>query len=168
MNRRSLPWASVVHYQFPARGDMPPVKLHWYDGGLLPERPQELEDGRLLPREDGMIFVGDKGAILVYGWGGETPRLIPESRMQSYEKPPETLPRSVGHHQEWIDACKNSTPTRSNFDFAGPLTETLLLGLISIRMGGKKLYWDSENFLVKNIPEANEYLHYPYREGWRL
>ncbi len=164
----TFPWASVVHYEFPARDDMPPVELHWYDGGILPERPEELEEGRQLPREDGMIFVGEKGKMLVSGWGGESPRLIPESKMQSYELPPKTLPRSIGHHKEWIEACKNRTPTRSNFDFAGPLTEAVLLGLISVRLGGKKLHWDSENLLVKNIPEANDYLHYQYREGWSL
>src|SRR5574341_749055 len=166
--KETFPWASVVHYEFPARGDMPPVKLHWYDGGLLPECPEELEDGRELPKEDGMIFVGDKGKMLVTGWGGESPRLIPESKMQAYELPPKTLPRSIGHHQEWIEACKNGTPTRSNFDFAGPLTEAVLLGLVSVRLGGKKLYWDSENLSVKNNPEANNYLHYQYREGWSL
>ncbi len=164
----TFPWASVVHYEFPARGDMPPVKLHWYDGGILPERPVELEDGRHLPREDGLLFVGEKGKMLVWGWGGETPRLIPEARMHSYELPPKTLPRSIGHHQEWIEACKKGKPTRSNFDFAGPLTEAVLLGLISIRLGGKKLYWDSENLLVTNIAEANDYLRYQYREGWSL
>ena len=88
--------------------------------------------------------------------------------MQSYERPAKTLPRSVGHHQEWIDACKNGTPTKSHFDFAGPLTEAALLGLVSVRLGGRKLSWDSENLLVKNIPEANDYLHYQYREGWSL
>jgi predicted dehydrogenase len=164
----TLPWASVVHYEFPARADLPPVKLHWYDGGILPERPEELEDGRKLPREDGMIFVGNKGKMLVTGWGGESPRLIPESKMQEYELPPETLPRSIGHHQEWIEACKKGTATRSNFDFAGPLTEAVLLGLVSVRLGGMKLYWDSENLSLKNCSEANELLHYQYREGWTM
>jgi hypothetical protein len=88
--------------------------------------------------------------------------------MQSYESPPKTLPRSIGHHQEWIEACKKGTPTRSNFDFAGPLTEAVLLGLISVRLGGKKLYWDSENLSVTNVSEANDYLHYHYRKGWKL
>ena len=86
--KETLPWASVVHYEFPARGDMPPVKLHWYDGGILPDRPEGLEDRRSLPREDGLIFVGEKGDMLVMGWGGESPRLIPESKMQEYELPP--------------------------------------------------------------------------------
>jgi predicted dehydrogenase len=166
--KETFPLASVVHYEFPARGDMPPVKIHWYDGGILPERPEGLEDRRSLPREDGLIFVGEKGDMLVSGWGGESPRLIPESKMKSYELPPKTLPRSIGHHQEWIEACKKGSLTQSNFESAGPLTETVLLGLVSIRLGGEKLYWDSKNLLVTNNPEANSYLHYQYRNGWDL
>ncbi|MBI5387283.1 MAG: Gfo/Idh/MocA family oxidoreductase [Verrucomicrobia bacterium] len=164
----SVPLASIVHYQFPARGELPPVKLHWYDGGLLPARPEELEDDRDLDPEDGLLFVGDKGKMLVEGWGGERPRLIPETRNKEYQRPPKTLPRSVGHHREWVEACKTGSPTRSNFDFAGPLTEAVLLGTISVRLGGQKLYWDSANFKVTNLPEANGLLHYPYRQGWTL
>jgi len=164
----TLPLASCVHYEFPARGDMPPVKLHWYDGGLLPPRPEELDDGRELPRDDGILFVGDKGKMLVEGWGGRSPRLIPEKRMQEYRRPPKTLPRSVGHHREWLEACKRGTPTRSSFDFAGPLTEAVLLGTVCVRVGGHKLVWDSENLKVTNLPEANKYLHYEYRKGWTL
>jgi predicted dehydrogenase len=166
--KEMVPWASVVHYAFPARADMPPVKLHWYDGGMLPPRPDELEDNLELNREDGIIFVGDKGKILVEGWGGEKPRLIPETRMQAYKQPPKTLPRSIGHHKEWIEACKGKGATRSNFAFAGPLTEAVLLGSISVRLEGKKLHWDAENLKVTNSDEATKLLHYPYREGWSL
>ncbi len=147
---------------------MPPVKLHWYDGGMLPPRPDELENERRLSREDGLIFVGDKGKMYVEGWGGNSPRLIPEAKMMAYKRPPKTLPRSIGHHKEWIRACKEGTSTRSNFDFAGPLTEAVLLGTVSVRMGGRKLIWDSVNLKVTNIPEANKYIHYQYREGWSL
>lgn len=164
----TLPVAAIVHYEFPARGEMPPVKLHWYDGGLLPERPAELEDGRELSKEDGIIFVGDKGVMLVEGWGGTSPRLIPEKKMQEYQRPAKTLPRSIGHHAEWIQACKEGTPTLSGFEFAGPLTESVLLGTISVRMGGRKLSWDSKKMAITNIPEANAFLHYDYRPGWSL
>jgi predicted dehydrogenase len=164
----TLPLASCVHYEFPARGDMPAVKLHWYDGGLLPSRPEELEPGRDLPRDDGILLVGDKGKMLVEGWGGRSPRLIPETRMLEYKRPPKSLPRSVGHHQEWLDACRNGTPTRSSFDFAGPLTEAVLLGTVCVRLGGHKLQWDNDAFRVSNVPEANAYLHYEYRKGWEL
>jgi predicted dehydrogenase len=164
----TLPLASCVHYQFPARGNLPAVQLHWYDGGLLPARPAELEDGRQLNREDGILFVGDRGKLLVEGWGGNSPRLIPEKRMQEYRRPEKSLPRSIGHHQEWAAACKQGTPTRSSFDFAGPLTEALLLGTICVRLGGARLDWDSKNLKVTNLPEANKYLHYEYRQGWTL
>lgn len=164
----TLPLACCVHYEFPARGTKPPVTLHWYDGGLLPPRPDELDDGRELNREDGVLLVGEKGKMLVEGWGGESPRLIPEKRMQEYKRPPKTLPRSIGHHKEWIRACKTGMPTRSNFDFAGPLTESLLLGTICVRLGGGKLVWDSDHLKVTNVPEANNLLHYEYRKGWEL
>ena len=164
----TLPLACCVHYQFPARGDMPPVTLHWYDGGLVPPRPQELEEGRELNREDGILFVGDRGKLLVEGWGGRSPRLIPENRMQEYRRPAPTLPRSIGHHQEWLEACKKGTPTQSSFDFAGPLTEAVLLGTVCVRMGGQKLVWDSEELRVTNVVAANQYLHYEYRQGWTL
>jgi predicted dehydrogenase len=165
----TVPVASMVHYEFPAREDMPAVKLHWYDGGMLPERPAELEENRVLDPEDGIIFVGDKGKMLVTGWGGEHPRLLPESRDKEYERPPKKLPRSVaGHYKEWVEACKTGSPTRSNFDFAGPLTEAVLLGSVCIRNGGEKLAWDSHGMKITNDPDANKLLHYEYRNGWSL
>ncbi|MBN1466883.1 Gfo/Idh/MocA family oxidoreductase [candidate division KSB1 bacterium] len=165
---QTVPAASIVHYEFPANGDRPPLSLHWYDGGLLPPRPAQLEDERELPKEDGLIFIGDDGAMLVDGWGGASPRLLPESRMQEYAQPPKSLPRSIGHYAEWIKGCKDGTPTMSHFGFAGPLTEVCLLGLLSVRLGGKKLQWDAENMRVTNDAEAIRLLHYDYRAGWSL
>jgi len=164
----TLPLACTVHYEFPARGDRPAVTLHWYDGGLIAARPPELEDSRELPREDGLIFVGDRGKMLVTGWGGNSPRLIPEAKMKAYKLPPKSLPRSIGHYADWIKACKEATPTESSFDFAGPMTEAVLLGTIAVRLGGRTLLWDSERMKVTNSPQANAYLHYPYRESWTL
>jgi hypothetical protein len=126
----------------------------------MPRRPDELEEGRKFGGGDGMLYVGTQGKILNH-------RLIPESRMQEYGRPPKTLPRSPGHYQEWLDACKGGEPAGSNFDFAGPLTEAVLLGNISIRTQ-KKLYWDSTSMTITNVPEANEYVNPPYREGWSL
>ena len=166
--KETVPLAAMVHYQFPARGELPPVKLHWYDGGILPARPDEFEEERDLDAEDGIIFVGDKGKMFVAGWGGEKPRLLPESRNKEYQRPPKTLPRSIGHHKEWIEACKGGPPPRSNFDFAGPLTEAVLLGAVCIRNGGEKLTWDSANLKITNVSEANALLHYEYRKGWSL
>jgi predicted dehydrogenase len=164
----SVPLASLVHYEFPARGNLPPVTVHWYDGGLLPPRPAELEEDRDLDAEDGILFVGDQGKMLVEGWGGERPRLLPETRNKEYPRPPKTLPRSIGHHAEWVKACKEGTPTRSGFDFAGPLTEAVLLGSVAVRMNGEKLVWDADNLQVTTVPEANRFLHYEYRPGWVL
>ena len=164
----TLPLASMVHYEFPARGSLPPVTLHWYDGGLISARPPELEGDRELPREDGVIFVGENGKMLVNGWGGHSPELIPEARMKAYKRPPRSLPRSMGHYREWIKACKEGTPTESDFEFAGALTEAVLLGTVSVRTFGRKLTWDSEKFKITNVPEANNLLHYEYRPGWAL
>jgi predicted dehydrogenase len=164
----TLPLACCVHYDFPARDDMPAVKLHWYDGGLLPPRPEELEDGRELNREDGILLVGDKGKMLVEGWGGHSPRLIPEKRMQAYKRPPKSLPRSIGHHNEWLAACKGNGKTLSSFDFAGPLTEAVLLGTICVRVGGQKLNWDAANLKCTNSDAATALVNPPYRKGWSL
>ena len=142
--------------------------VHWYDGGLIAARPPELEDGRELPREDGLVFVGDRGTMLVTGWGGNSPRLIPETKMKAYKQPLKRLPRSIGHYEEWIKACKEGTPTESSFDFAGPMTEAVLLGTVCVRAGGLKLLWDSASMKVTNLPEANQYVRCTYRESWTL
>jgi len=160
VNSETAPLASIVHYKFAARGDRPSVTLTWYDGGLMPLRPEELEEDRRMGGGDGMLYVGDKGKMLGH-------RLIPESNMKEYKRPPKTLPRSIGHYKEWIEACKGGKPTGSNFDHAGPLTEMVLLGNIAIRTG-KKLIWDGPNMKVTNVPEANEYVNPPYRQGWTL
>lgn len=164
-NRDSYPSASTIYYEFPARGDMPPVKLTWYDGGRLPQRPEELEAGRRMP-ESGTIFVGDKGKIISDEYSG-APRIIPETKMKAYKVPPKTLPRSIGHHNEWVEACKGGKPAGSNFEFASLMTQVVLLGNVALR-AGKKLSWDGPNMKVTNVPEANEYLHRPYRGGWTL
>lgn len=166
VNKETYPVASVVRYQFPARGDMPPVKVTWYDGGMRPPRPDELEDGRRIGT-GGHLFVGDKGKML-----GD--RLIPESRRREYGKPPWMIPRSPGHHIEWIEACKGGKPAGSNFDHAGPLAEAVLLGNVALRpemkekMNQTRLLWDAPNMKITNVPEANEFLRRDYRDGWTL
>ncbi|NWG13680.1 MAG: Gfo/Idh/MocA family oxidoreductase [Acidobacteria bacterium] len=167
-NKESYPQASIIRYQFPARGEMPPVKLTWYDGGLEPERPVELGDEeRMGNNMGGAIFKGDRGKLMCSSHSG-SPRLIPQSFMEQYTQPPRTLPRVDGHHQEWIRACKEGTPTGSNFEYAGLLTQVALLGNVALRCLGKKLLWDPENMKITNFPEANDYFHYEYRKGWDL
>jgi predicted dehydrogenase len=155
--KETYPAASIVRYRFPAREDMPAVKLTWYDGGLKPPRPELLEDERELG-EGGTIYIGDKGVI----YNG---RLLPESRMREYPPPPKTLPRSPGHYREWLLACKGGAPAGSNFDVSGPQAETVLLGNIAL-LTKKKLQWDPANLQITNVPEANAYLRRNYREGW--
>ncbi len=168
--RDSFPASSVIRYQFPARGDMPPVKLTWWDGGMLPEQPEELSPGETLKLKDdgGTIFVGDKGKI-VCGTYSDDPTLLPASRMQTFERPPQTLPRIKGsHEQNWIEACKGGPPATSNFDYAGPFAEAVVMGNLAVRFPGRKLLWDGKNMRVTNVEEANQYILPPYREGWSL
>lgn len=155
--KETFPVASIVRYEFPARAGRPAVKLVWYDGGLKPARPEELEDERTLG-EGGTIYIGDKGVI----YNG---RLLPESKMREYAPPPKTLPRSPGHYQEWLLACKGGEPAGSNFDVSGPQAETILLGNIAL-LTQKRLLWDSENLCITNVPAANELLRRKYRDGW--
>ncbi|MEK6631462.1 MAG: hypothetical protein AABY89_12080, partial [Acidobacteriota bacterium] len=164
----SFPPGTIVHYTFPARSKKyPAVKLHWYDGGLLPERPEELEPDRRLP-ESGTIFVGEKGKIMCETYS-ESPRLIPEYRMKAYKRPKKTLARVLGsHEQNWIDAIKGNTKPTSNFDYSGPFTETVLLGNVGMMFPGTKLYWDGPNMKITNLPEANEVIQHHYRAGWSL
>jgi len=167
VNEETAPLASIIRYDFPARGDMPPTKLTWYDGGLMPARPAELEDGRRFGDADDNLYVGDKGKMLSH-------RLLPESRNAEYGKPPKVLARSPGHHQEWLNACKGGEPAGSNFNVSGPMAEVVLLGNIAVRMGqqlyekGLKLYYDGPKMEIANLPEANKYIRPEFREGWTL
>ena len=163
--KETFPAASIVNYEFPARGEKPAVKLTWYDGGLKPPRPDELENNRNLS-SSGLIFTGDKGSMLC-GFAAGDPKLLPESKMRDYKIPPKTLPRSVGHYKEWVEACKGGKPAGCNFSFGGPLTEAVLLGNIALRTEGK-LYWDAKSMLLTNSNEANRYTQEPYRPGWTL
>jgi hypothetical protein len=169
VNKETFPLASIVHYDFPAREGMPPVKLHWYDGGMKPPRPDVLEPGRRLEQaSSNVLFIGEKG-VLRCGEYGDSPRLIPETMMKEYKLPPKTLPRiNGGHEQDWIIACKGGRPACSNFDYSGPLTETVVMGNLAIRRLGVKLAWDGENMKVTNDDEANKYVNPPYRKGWSL
>ena len=164
INKETYPRASMIRYEFPARGDMPAVKLIWYDGGLMPPEPEEMQ-GQKMPIE-GLLFVGDKGKILS-DFSGGSPMLIPDSKMRSYKQPPKTIPRSIGHHEEWLRACRGGEPAGANFEFSAVVTQALLLGNVAIR-AHRKLYWDGPNMKVTNIPEANKLLHCSYRDGWQL
>lgn len=166
INKETYPVGSIVTYEFGTRGEMTPVTLTWYDGGLKPPRPQELEPGRRLG-DNGTLYVGDKGKIL-------DGRIIPEHKMKEYERPPQTLPRSIGHYEEWIEACKGGKPAGANFGFAGPLTKVVLMGNIALRMElrqqltKQKLLWDADKKEFSNLLEANAFLKKPYRDGFSI
>jgi predicted dehydrogenase len=169
-NGESWPVAEIFYYEFPARGDMPPVKLTWYDGGMMPPRPEELEQGRRMGDSDGgVLFIGDKGKLMC-GCYGNNPRLIPETKMKEYKQPEKTIPRSPGIHEEWVQAIKKGEESTSNFEYASKLVETMMLGNIAIRMQDKYtiLEYDGEKGEITNLPEANEYLIREYRPGWSL
>ncbi len=165
-NEESYPRASIVHYHFPVRGKQPPLKVTWYDGGLMPERPRELEEDRRMGNTcGGLLFHGDKGKMICGAHGAAGLRIIPEEKMQAYERPAPRLPRSIGHHAEWIEACKGRGTPGSNFDYAGPLAETVLLGNVAIR-SGKRIGFDPATMKVTGDPDANLWLRRRYRAGW--
>ncbi len=156
----TYPLSTSVQYKFAARGDMPALKLDWYDGGRKPPRPKELEKGHPLrgdgeDGDEGLLFIGDKGKILC-AFNGGNPKLIPQSKMDKFTQPPKTLPRSPGNLREWINACKGSKDKPGgNFEFSGMVTETLLLGNLATRVG-EKLEWDRPSLKVTNYPSAQE------------
>jgi predicted dehydrogenase len=165
-NLISYPRASTIRWEFPAREGLVPVALHWYDGGLRPPRPPELEvDGEDMPRE-GMLFVGDHGKILA-GFMGSQPRLIPKRRMQTFKAPPESLDRPAPELDQWVRACRGGPPSDASFTAAAPFAETILLGNIALRVP-KKLRWDAQKGEFVDAPEANALMTREYREGWGI
>jgi hypothetical protein len=143
------------------------VALHWYDGGLRPPLPREVEeDGEPMP-EEGLLFVGDRGKILA-GFTGDKPRLLPKARMQAFVPPPQTLPRPDGELEQWIRACRGGAPSDASFESVAAITETVLIGTIALRVP-RKLRWDSAAGRFVGAPEADALIARPeYREGWRL
>jgi predicted dehydrogenase len=158
-------WA-ILRYHFSARGEMPPCTITWYDGGKQPPKPRETEEDVL--EGNASLFIGEKGKILS-GCYGEHPRLLPESSMADYKRPDPTIPRVPDNspHQDFIRACKGGPAPCSNFDISGPFTETVLLGNLALRVG-KTIEWDSQKMRVKNLPEADQYIHGHYRKGWKV
>ena len=173
----SYPLSTKVVYRFPARGTQPPVKLTWFDGGLMPDRHDLLPDEVPLDRTGGVIFVGEKG-ILMHGTYGANPKIFPASLMEAAQKVPKTyarietnddLTKSAKHRMNWANAIKGKAKTTCPFEYAGPLTETMLLGIVALRAGqGKRINFDGEAGRITNVAEANQYLQREYRKGWSL
>ncbi len=166
-NGVSYPQATLTFYEFPARGPLPPVKLTWYDGGLMPNKPEELGDEEL-KKEGGALLIGSKGKLLHETYGAR-PRLLPKSLHDSFGKPPQKLPRIPGeaHEMNWVDAAKGKTEAACPFEYAARLTEVMLLGVVALR-AGSKIHYDGANMRVTNIPLANDYLRREYRQGWSI
>jgi predicted dehydrogenase len=168
----NYPRSSIVRYKFPARGELPAVDLTWWDGGLLPPRPQGLEaDEPLGDSDGGSIFIGDRG-VLICGCYGRKPRVFPEERMRELPKTPQTLERVPGemdgHEKNWVRACKDGKPASTPFHYAGPLSEMVLIGNLAVRFPNRELLWDGEKMRVTNDAAADAFVRRPYREGWSL
>ena len=160
----TAPW-QIVRYEYPARGSQPALKMTWYHGG-----PQPKQYAELLPSGDkswnsAVLFVGSKGYLLA---DYNRHILLPESKFEGFTPPAPSIPDSIGHHKEWINACKVGDPklTTCNFDYSGALTEAVLLGNVAYR-AGSKLQWDAKQMRATNSPEAEEFIHHQYREGWK-
>jgi predicted dehydrogenase len=173
VNNETAPEGCTVTYEFAARRNLPPgngmlpaCRLMWYERR---RPPMPLFQGHK-PSESGCLLVGAKGTLACIGggadYGGEY-LLMPENSFRDYRPPKATLPRSPGHHAEWIRACKGGPPAMSNFDYAGPLTEMALLGNVAMRVG-QRITWDAENLRATNCPAAEQYIRRQYRKGWTL
>ncbi len=163
----ACPLASVVTNYFPARGNLPPVKYTWSDGGLMPPLPKELELGRDLNSEAGTILFGSKATVLC-SFYYETVRIIPEVKMREIAPslPPKTIPRvKGGPFAEWLLGCKGGPRPGSNFEYSGPFTEAVLLANVAIR-SRRRIEWDSKAMKVTNNPDANQFVTKEYRPGW--
>ena len=165
----SYPMATKVHYEFPRRGLMPAVDMHWYDGGLMPKRPERLPEYVELEREGGVIFVGERG-LLLHETYGSNPRLFPEELAAEAAAVPQSIPRIEESHQmNWANACRGEGAATCPFDYAARLTEVMLLGLVALRTGqGAKIEYDAANMRVRNSVQANRFLTREYRQGWSL
>jgi hypothetical protein len=164
----TYPRASTVHLDFPARGEMPPVRVTWYDGGRKP-RPDAVPSGTKLD-DEGLLFVGDKGSILC-GFNGNNPRALPEAKKTDSPAPTRTGRRRAGGNasvRQWLDACRDlKTKPGANFEFSGLVTEALQLGNIAVRTG-ERLTWDRANLKVTNLAAAERFIRPERRAGWEL
>jgi predicted dehydrogenase len=161
VSAETAPAAMSVRWQFPARGKQPAVRMTWHQGGKKPE----LVTAKKVPAwGDGILFVGEKGMLLA---NYRDLVLLPKEDFRDYKRPAASIPKSRGHHAEWLHACKTGKPTTCPFTYSGPLTEANLLGIVAYRTG-KKIEWDAEKMEAKGCPEAEGYLRKKYRKGWTL
>lgn len=160
----SYPKQSIIHFTFPQRGNLVPCKLTWYDGGLKPKG--DLLMGQELPGS-GCVVIGDKGSLSARDDYGGSHDLMPHDKFADYQLPTPTLPRSPGHYEEWIRACKGGEKAMSNFDYAAALTETALLGNLAVLVE-EPIYWDAERMRAINCPKADCFINPECRKGWTI
>jgi predicted dehydrogenase len=174
-NPQTFPMWSVIRYEFPAREGLPPLKWTWYDGGKdkpawVNKKLKELAHGNDIPGS-GSLLIGEKATLFSPNDYGADWVLLPEGQKRDQVEVKEILPRSPGHKEEWFRAIRENKPelALSNFSYAGPLTETVVLGCVAIR-AGKKIEWDGPNLAIKNDKDEklNQYLKREYREGWEV
>lgn len=163
-DQQIVPHGEIVYYDFDTRGEMPPVKLTWYGGGLKPQTPRDWPSNEPLPSR-GALFIGDDGILFQAGAGGD-PRIL-GARGQEFQTPEPTLARSKGHYRDWLDACKGGEKASSHFGYGAGLTELALLGVASMRLG-KAIEWDADAMKATNLPEADPILKGHYREKYKL
>ena len=166
INTETYPIAAIITYHFPARGTQPPVTMTWYDGGLMPPTPAEMPAGQRLPT-NGVLYVGSK-AKMYHGSHGGMPQLLSAELTKEAQAVPRTMERSPGHYEEFVRGCRGGPRPVANFDYSGPMTETVLLGVLSLRVPGARLEWDHEKLRVKNVAEVNRFIQTEYRKGWSL
>jgi predicted dehydrogenase len=166
INSETYPIAAIITYQFPARGPLPPVTMTWYDGGLMPPTPAEMAPGQRLPG-NGVLYVGSRGKMLHSSHGG-MPQVLSAELHKAAQAVPRTLQRSPGHYEEWVQACRGGRRPTASFEYSGPMTETVLLGVLALRAPGMRLEWDSERLRVTNAPDVNRFIRNEYRQGWSL
>ena len=155
----TCPLGLTVKYKYPERGSMPACDLTWYDGNMTPREVA----GERVPGS-GVMFVGTEGKMFA---DYSKYRLFPCDKYSKFTPPKPSIPDSIGHHAEWIKACKDGSPTTCNFDYSGALTEAVLLGNVSYRTG-KQLDWDGATLKATNCPEADQYIRKQYRAGWEV
>jgi predicted dehydrogenase len=155
------PASMQATYHYPSRGDMPEVKLTWYQGV---NKPSIWQEGKIPTWDSGVLFIGDKGMLLS---DYSKHILLPETQFKDFKRPEPFIKDSIGHHAEWLNACKTGEPTTCNFEYAGLLTEANHLGNVAYRVG-KKLEWDAAALKCPNAPEADKYIKRVYRDGWKL
>ncbi len=174
-NDYSFPAACTIRFRFAANGDRPPVDLFWYDGSIKPATPEELEAADKDLQPEGMMFVGDKGRILA-DFRGENPRLLAGGKIQDLpaveSNSTEQSRRGRGNRSrnaaDWVPAFRGGQPTYGDFTLAGPISDAFTLGAVSLRLGGRRLQFDSKEMKITNLPEANKLLRREYRQGWEL